>query len=39
VYWYGSSAVTGVTGVQAGYVAKAAASADATVPVLLWPGS
>ena len=39
VYWYNAQAVTGVTGVQAGYVAKKPATTDATVSVLLWPGS
>jgi predicted RecA/RadA family phage recombinase len=39
VYWYNSQAVTGVTGVQAGYVAVAPATTDTTVRVLLFPGS
>ena len=39
VYWNGTQAVTGVTGIQAGYVAKQPATTDATVNVLLWPGS
>jgi len=39
VYWNGTLAVTGVTGIQAGYVAKQPATTDATVNVLLWPGS
>lgn len=39
VYWNGSLAVTGVTGIQAGYVAKKPATTDNTVFVLLWPGS
>jgi predicted RecA/RadA family phage recombinase len=39
VYWYSSQAVTGVTGVQAGYVVAAPATTDTTVKVLLFPGS
>ncbi len=39
VYLYGSQAVTGVTGVQAGYVAAKPATTDAAVKVKLWPGS
>jgi predicted RecA/RadA family phage recombinase len=39
VYWYNSQAVTGVTGVQAGYTVVAAATTDTTVKVLLLPGS
>lgn len=39
VYWYGSQAVTGVTGVQAGYVVAKPATTDTTVKVLLFPGS
>lgn len=38
VYYYGGQAVTGVTGVQAGYVVAAAASADTSVRVTLFPG-
>ncbi len=39
VYWYNSQAVTGVTGVQAGYVVAAPATTDTSVKVLLFPGS
>ena len=39
VYWTGSQVVTGVTGIQAGYVASKPATTDNTVRVLLWPGS
>lgn len=39
VYFYNSQAVTGVTGVQAGYVVEAPATTDAIVKVLLFPGS
>jgi len=39
VYWYSSQAVTGVTGVQAGYVVAAAATTDTSVRVTLFPGS
>ena len=39
VYWYGGAAVTGATGVQAGYTVAACATTDATVKVLLFPGS
>ena len=39
VYWYNSQAVTGVTGIKAGYVAKKPATTDTTVSVLLWPSS
>jgi predicted RecA/RadA family phage recombinase len=38
VYLYNGQAVTGVTGTAMGYAAKAKASADATVSVLLTPG-
>lgn len=39
VYWFGSQIVTGVTGIQAGYVARQPATTDNTVSVLLWPNS
>jgi predicted RecA/RadA family phage recombinase len=39
VYWYGNQAVTGATGVQAGYTVAAAATTDTTVRVTLFPGS
>jgi predicted RecA/RadA family phage recombinase len=39
VYWYSGAAVTGVTGVQAGYTIAAAATTDTSVRVTLFPGS
>lgn len=39
VYWYQDQMVTGATGTAAGYVAKAPATGDATVDVLLVPGA
>ena len=39
VYWYSGAAVTGVTGVQAGYTVAAVATTDTSVRVLLFPGS
>jgi predicted RecA/RadA family phage recombinase len=39
VYWYSSQAVTGATGVQAGYVVEQPATTDSQVKVLLFPGS
>lgn len=39
VYWYQSNAVTGVTGVAAGYVVEQPATTDSQVKVLLFPGS
>lgn len=39
VYWFNNQAVTGVTGVQAGYTVEAVATTANTVKVLLFPGS
>jgi len=39
VYLYNNQAVTGSTGVQAGYTVAAAATTDTTVRVTLFPGS
>ena len=39
VYLYNGQAVTGSTGVQAGYTVAAAATTDTTVRVTLFPGS
>lgn len=39
VYMFNGNAVTGVTGVQAGYVVAAPATTDTSVKVLLFPGS
>lgn len=40
IKWYATSGVFhATTGSNAGYLAKARASADTTVSVLLWPGS
>lgn len=36
---FGAQAVTGATGVAMGYVDEQPATTDATVAVLLWPGS